>query len=80
MNRRTIAITLIAGALMAGTPALAVARPAPDPPPRHSATTGRDAALADLVAAYRTASVAEKHRIHSEITVILHHNRQGWTI
>ncbi|MGW5237294.1 hypothetical protein ACWEOW_00010 [Monashia sp. NPDC004114] len=79
MNRRTMAITVIAGALMAGTPALAAAQPAPDPPPRHSAT-GRDAALADLVAAHRTASVAEKNRIHSEITVILHHNRQGWTI
>ena len=80
MNRRTTAITLIAGALIAGTPAFAAGRPAPDPPPRHLAAAGRDAALADLVAAYRTAPLPEKRRIHSEITLIVHHRAEGWTI
>ena len=80
MNRRTTAITLIAVALIAGTPAFAAARPLPDPPPRYVATAGRDTALADLVAAYRTATLPEKRRIHNEITLILHHPPQGWTI
>ena len=81
MNRRTMAITLIASALVAGTPALAAAAPPlPDPPPPAESTIGRDAALADLVAAYRMASAAEKRRIHSDITVILHHARMGWTL
>ena len=80
MNRRTTAIALIACALMVGAPAFAAARPLPDPPPRHVATATRDITLADLVAAYRTATTAEKRRIHSEITMILHHRPEGWTI
>ena len=70
------AITLIAGALVALSPALASAGPVPDPTPRHVATTapalcGRDAALAYFIAAYRTAPLWDKRRIHNEITGIL---------
>jgi hypothetical protein len=81
MNRRTMGIALIASVLVAGTPAVATAAlPLPDPPRRAVAITGRDVALGDLIAAYRTAGVADKRRIHSEITVIMHHAREGWTL
>jgi hypothetical protein len=71
MNRRTSVIALIASALLAGTSSAAEARPLPDPLPRHLATTSRDAALAHFVAAYRTAPLSDKRRIHNEIVLIL---------
>ena len=71
MNRRTTAIALIACALLAGTSAAAEARPVPDPSPRHVATSTRDAVLAHFIAAYRTAPLSDKRRLHNEIVLIL---------
>ncbi|MGO4597117.1 hypothetical protein [Terrabacter sp. 2RAF25] len=71
MNRRTAAIALIASALFAGAPAVAEARPLPDPLPQHHVLASRDAALAYFVVEYRTAPLPDKRRIHNEITSIL---------
>jgi hypothetical protein len=80
MNHRIAAI-VIAGALFAGTHAYAAAAaPLPDPPSRHSVVAVRATALAELTAAYRTATLSDQRRIHNEITMILHRPRQAWAL
>jgi hypothetical protein len=85
-NRPLAAATaLVAGMLVALTPALASAGPVQSPTSRQASTAGplfcptpsqpatsaRDAAFAYFSAAYRTAPLWDKRGIHNEITSIL---------
>jgi len=69
MNGRTVAVSLIVGALVALTPAVSRSQPVTDP--SRASVAGHEAAIAYFVAAYRAAPLPEKRGVHNDLMTVL---------